>query len=552
MRHWHLIVRLFYTLWPMLPLQWIYLVYYRLLRKKIAPCRIPVEMGTRQFAFREFPVLPQHRLQGDRFVFLNVEAPWPLTDIDWDAAEQKKLWRYNLHYFDWLREPEPYTGAWLCSMHDWIERVPFGVGDAWEPYPLSLRIVNWIKWLAQHPEQATDVIKASLYQQCHALEQQLEFHIQANHLYKNAIALLFAGRYFKDARAQRWFQRGQQLCLAETRRQFLADGGHFERSPLYHSLCLEDLLDVVNLYACENREIPDPIIGKVAVRALYWLVQLCDPQGDIVLLNDSAWGIAPTPSSLCDYAFRLGLTVERQPAWGLTALQQSGYFIYRNDTVQLLFDVSDVGPAFQPGHTHCDMLSFLVWHRGMPLFIDSGVGSYLDDDDRRYARATRAHNTVTIDHQEQSDIWSAFRVAERARITHATQVWEGETLMLKGAHDGYSRYWRGVMHWRTLEYQGNVLRIIDTLEGQSTRAHVLSIYFHLSPHHQIVIQGNYCVVSQADGRVVARLAVPAGMVATLLEQPFFPEFGKQLQHPVILLSCTTRLPFTVETNIQLM
>ena len=279
---------------------------------------------------------------------------------------------------------------------------------------------------------------------------------------------------------------------------------------------------------------------------------MCDPQGNIVLLNDSAWGIAPTPASLCDYAFRLGLRVERQPSSGFTALQQSGYFVYNNDTYKLLFDVSDVGPAFQPGHTHCDMLSFLVWHRGEPLFIDSGVGSYLDEDDRRYARATRAHNTVTIDHQEQSDIWSAFRVAKRARITHASQLWEGETLILKGAHDGYSRFCSGLIHWRTITCQGNVLQIFDRLEGQSSHEHDVSIYFHLAPYHQTVIQGNYCVVSQADERVVARLALPSGMHATLLERPFFPEFGKKLQHPVILLSCTTRLPFTVETNIQLM
>ncbi|HEX4975949.1 MAG TPA: alginate lyase family protein, partial [Pseudomonadales bacterium] len=423
MRHWHFVVRLFYTLWPMLPMQWFYLVYYRLLRKKIAPCQTPLAIETRSLGFRQFPVLPQGRLQGDRFVFLNVVAPWPLTRIDWVASEQKKLWRYNLHYFDWLRETEPYSSAWLCSINDWIEGVPYGEGDAWEPYPLSLRIVNWIKWLAQHPEQASDAIKASLYQQCYALEQQIEFHIQANHLYKNAIALLFAGCYFKDSRAQRWFQQGQKLFLAETHRQFLADGGHFERSPLYHSLCLEDLLDAVNLYACENRDLPDPNIKTVAEAALFWLVQLCDPEGNIVLLNDSAWGIAPTPASLCDYALRLGLRVDHQPALGFTALQQSGYFIYNNDTFKLLFDVSDVGPVFQPGHTHCDMLSFLVWHRGLPVFIDSGVGSYLDDDDRRYARATRAHNTVTIDHLEQSDIWSAFRVGKRARITHASQVW---------------------------------------------------------------------------------------------------------------------------------
>ena len=29
--------------------------------------------------------------------------------------------------------------------------------------------------------------------------------------------------------------------------QILADGGHFELSPMYHALVLEDLLDLVNI-----------------------------------------------------------------------------------------------------------------------------------------------------------------------------------------------------------------------------------------------------------------------------------------------------------------
>ncbi len=37
------------------------------------------------------------------------------------------------------------------------------------------------------------------------------------------------------------------MLLEKLKEQFLADGGHYERSPLCHSICACDYLDVLNL-----------------------------------------------------------------------------------------------------------------------------------------------------------------------------------------------------------------------------------------------------------------------------------------------------------------
>lgn len=57
-----------------------------------------------------------------------------------------KLWRYNLHYFDYLLDSDRCSKAKARLISDWIDRNPIGIGDGWEPYTLSLRIVNWIKF----------------------------------------------------------------------------------------------------------------------------------------------------------------------------------------------------------------------------------------------------------------------------------------------------------------------------------------------------------------------------------------------------------------------
>ena len=77
----------------------------------------------------------------------------------------------------------------------WIEENPPGMGNGWEPYPLSLRIINWIKWVLDRyglPDEAL----YSLAVQTRYLFKKLEYHLLGNHLYVNAKALVFAGLFF--------------------------------------------------------------------------------------------------------------------------------------------------------------------------------------------------------------------------------------------------------------------------------------------------------------------------------------------------------------------
>ncbi|MCP4408680.1 MAG: heparinase, partial [Gammaproteobacteria bacterium] len=85
-------------------------------------------------------------LDGNRFSFLG--QTHALHDIGWDNPNIDKLWRYNLHYFDDLnaKGAEARRDWHVRLIVDWIQNNPPGKGTGWEPYPTSLRIVNWIKW----------------------------------------------------------------------------------------------------------------------------------------------------------------------------------------------------------------------------------------------------------------------------------------------------------------------------------------------------------------------------------------------------------------------
>ena len=65
----------------------------------------------------------------------------------WRVSGASRLWNYHLHYFDDLvshgfEDRRKWHGDLI---RDWIGENPVGVEPAWEPYPISRRIVNWIK-----------------------------------------------------------------------------------------------------------------------------------------------------------------------------------------------------------------------------------------------------------------------------------------------------------------------------------------------------------------------------------------------------------------------
>ena len=175
------------------------------------------------FLRRPFPSTSTSPL-GD-FEFLNTKG----NPNGWNDPRFEKLWLYNLHYF------EKYCTAELIER--WIKENPIGHGNGWEPYPISLRVVNWIKYFMRRGQSPRPTERESLETQVRWLSKRLEYHLLANHLLANAKALVFAGVFFGD---EKWYRKGMTIYRKELPEQICADGVHFERSAMYHSIILED------------------------------------------------------------------------------------------------------------------------------------------------------------------------------------------------------------------------------------------------------------------------------------------------------------------------
>lgn len=411
-----------------------------------------------------------------RFEFLNQFGE--IRDAEsWNDDVRDKLWLYNLHYFDDLAaEDWQARETWHRNIvARWMREnpPPFGVG--WDPYPTSLRIVNWIKWAAAGNSPSSAQVH-SLAVQARWLAGRVEHHLGANHLLANATALVFAGVYFDGPEADHWRAAGIRLLQRELPEQILSDGGHYERSPMYHALILEHLLDLINAGRAWSGALDERVVLNwrwTASRMFGWLRAMSHPDGQISFFNDAAFGIAAHPAALGRYAARLRVDVPAVPV----SLSDSGYVRAERATAVLIADVASVGPDHQPAHAHADTLSFECSLDGHRVFVNTGTSTYEPGARRRFERSTAAHNTLEIEGGDSSEVWSAFRVARRARPREAEIADSDDGVRIRGAHDGYRRLPGKPLHVREWRLTANRLTITDRYTGQPCRA-VARFYLH--------------------------------------------------------------------------
>lgn len=404
----------------------------------------------------------------DEFQFLGQSGA--LAEIGWDGPQREKLWRYNQHYFDDLNAMRANSRMdWHKSLlKDWVDQNPAAQGNGWEPYPTSLRIVNWVKW-ALAGNELPEACRQSLAVQARWLARRLEIHLLGNHLFANSKALVFAGFYFDGPEAENWLRTGLRILQREVPEQVLDDGGHFERSTMYHALILEDMLDLCNVAACFECALLPPQREQVkdwharASAMLGWLHSMCHPDSAISFFNDTAFGIAPSVAELDAYAERLGIPVI--PArLGITWLKQSGYARLSKGEAVALLDMAPVGPDYLPGHAHADTLSFELSLFGQRVLVNSGTSCYGNGAERLRQRKTPAHNTVAVDDEDSSEVWGGFRVARRARPVEP-EVREDCELSASCAHDGYRRLPDHPVHRRSWVLGNGFLTVTDSVTG---------------------------------------------------------------------------------------
>lgn len=553
------LLRTLFTIRHMKPTQ----LAFFLIRRKLPAARVVAPATV--VSHSDIALMPPIAVEGGcisttQFEYLNQVHDFG-ERIDWSCAQLPRLWGYNLHYFDYLRNSSLPNEDKLALIDDWIASNPQGKQPGWEPFTASLRIVSWIFFFSRLNTKLNNSTLQSLYQQVLWLEKNDERHILANHYFENLKALLFAGVFFKGKDADRWLARAQRELAMQLSEQMLDDGGHFERSPQYHALMLENCLDIVNLVDSNPTRFDEQFrtqVREVCLRALSFLRDILFPDQQIPLFNDSAFGIAPEFQDLSSYAASLGLELPVK-AQGPEIINKSASGLYgvRLNNDMLIMDCGEVGPAYQPGHTHCDLLSYELMSDGQRVIVDSGVMEYAPGETRHFQRSTAAHNTVTVGGLDQSEVWGEFRVARRAKVKSASVTSDGEMVNIEGAYHGFfpSRWQRGPgfshsrkINVKLLKERIHSIIVIDRLGSikKGSRNPEIRSYIHFHPDISLSKRSDREVWLNLQGDVLAVLELKQPdflrFDLQIKSSSYSPEFGLAINNQSIVISAQGELP----------
>ena len=510
-------------------------IYLRLARILIKPKVIESFQGPIPKRSKSWHHLTLYRNKIDSQLdacFLNHTKKLDLP-ADWNNESPSKLWVYNLHYFEDLLSDKAQEkhNFHLQLLTRWVDENPVGYGNAWEPYPTSLRIVNILKaWLAGL--ELDHKLLSSVFEQASFLSSDLEKHLLGNHYFVNLKALLFAGAVFENIR---WLSIAEKGLLSEIPEQILEDGANFELSPMYHLLILVDMLDMFNLSMAYPTQVSSKLVSLLEnyiPKMLEFMEAMTHPDGGVSFFNDSVDGIAPTKAKVESYAEKLGFEIIPLDLNKSQIIDNanSGYICATLAGNKLIFDASAVGPDYIPGHAHADTLSFELSIGAQRVFVNSGTSEYGLSPKRLNQRKTAAHNTVEIADKDSSQVWSGFRVANRAEIiSRYAELKHDHSIDLHAAHNGYKSAFGGCIHTRKLTFSENSLIVSDSLQG-TFKCAKSRFYFH--PDLIISLEDN---LLRIEGTELILFSNLKGKVASLVDSFWYPEFGLEVPNKMLLL-----------------
>lgn len=481
-------------------------------------------------------ILKADKMLDNEFTFLNNLTYRFNCEIDWNINPfNYRLWNFNLNYFDFLDTlynahkitgDDKYLDKGIELILSWIEKNNKYDVNTWDPYVVSKRVFNFINFIVNVKEkykiEDLNKINNHIYTQGNYLNNNIEYHLDANHVIMDGKGLIFTGVYLNHSDL---LKKGMDILVTEYERQVLSDGGHYERSPSYQVEVLSHYVECYILLVKNKLNKKSEMLIKPIDKMSKYLTSIIMPNGNIPLLNDSSLDYPFKAddllqvcsiilneklfysNQLSDYALSILDKVDINIFNKLIGpkknynieniiLKESGYYIIKDfikgEELYLLFDCGDGGPDYNLGHTHADSLNIILTIGNSELIIDSGTYTYKVGQDRNNYRSTLAHNTITIDNKNSSEIWGGFRVAKRAKSSLEKYMDNNKFTYIRAKHDGYCKILNKdkIIHKREIIYiKQKGMFIVDSLSGIIKTKHNANINYNVKKE-MFVIEEN--------------------------------------------------------------
>jgi hypothetical protein len=432
-------------------------------------------------------------------------------------------------------------------LDSWLKQNPYGVGMNWRSgLELGIRLINWVWALDLIAESGAidDDLQLRLSDSVvrHIWEIDRKYSRGSsvnNHLIGEAAGVFVATSYFKNLKhASTWRQKSRDILNHEIINQTFPDGGTAEQAIGYHFFVLQFFVIAGITARATGQDMPKSYWSRLE-KMFEFLGLLSEGGDDLPMFGDCDDGyvldLGQDPHDVRQWLvvgaalygradFKTWAQDNNEPVeWLLgelgrqkyeaiskfqnkscipKAFNESGYYLLQNgeldspERISVVFDCGPLGMEPLAGHGHADALSFTLRAFSKDVLVDPGTYDYFSYPRwREYFRSTRAHNTVVIDRQNQSEMLGLFLCGRRARA-HCLN-WEptGAGGKVAGEHDGYTYLKDPVTHRRTLELDGEDRKLIIRDDIIASSKHEIEISFHIAEYCKVnqVIENRYAI-----------------------------------------------------------
>ena len=445
---------------------------------------------------------------------------WQFAPEGADNEYQKQLHRHN-----WIpmqgkayqkSKNEKYMLSWKEVYTDWILKNPKPNGKPdkfqWHQLQMSTRIMGqtesfeyfkssshftpeWLSFFLIHFAEHADYL--SMY----------KYSGENNILLSQAVALVFAGTLFPELKnAPQWQKIGCEIINDQTTKLFLEDGMTNDLSLHYHIGIVDGLYDLKRLI--QLNKLPDnqlsPQLDETLLKATKVVMHFtypsyfekgskqCSPA-----FNDS-WiktrsvlnknfvkyaAMFPEDSEL-KYMQTYG-NEGTLPDSRIKTFEDSGFYVLRNgwtpESTMLILSNNISSKLQDSSHNQLDNGTFELYHNGRNFFPDSGVCSYMKEDDaevmklRRWFRQTKAHNTMVLGKSEDHEDIGAENIS-KAEGKLLLKEENADRQLIVTENQGYNDF----KHRRAVFYVKQPTEFFVLVdEGFGTATGYAKLYFHL-------------------------------------------------------------------------
>jgi len=470
----------------------------------------------------------------------------------WELNRHQHLPLLGIAYF--LTGEEKYAEEVFSQLKSWMVSNPPYCGVNWtSPLELSIRIISWIVSISfiadfQNLDKKLllDIIKYIFLQAEFVDRYRSKYSSANNHLIGEAAGLFIGGIVLRDfKKAAGWMKKGYNILVKEIEKQTYNDGVNKEQALSYQSFVLNFFLLSGLLGRKAGVEFPDGYWQSLE-KMMEFLFSVMDCKGNVPNIGDSDDGyvvklngnksfnncrsLLATGAVVFERAdFRYKAQNFDQKSFWITgqngkkkfdrlvveddqinsflksqAFPDGGYYILRSGSSEnellMVFDCGSLGYLSIVAHGHSDALSFTLSVGGNPIFIDPGTFVYhVNRKWRDYFRGTSAHNTIRIDKKNQSVIGGPFLWDRKAEANVKNWKFTEKYDVVRGYHDGYSRFKDPVVHEREIFFDKleEVFIIEDFLKAKDK--HFLEQFFHLDKECEVEKLAKNCLEIKSKG-----------------------------------------------------